>query len=460
MEENEFKLEHSNFYIVARSVIRNWWVILLAAAGMALLLSACEKLLYKPQYTSTATFAISAKGSGNAYTSLTMTKEMTQVFAEVFQSDILRERVAAEMGLKRLEGRVTTMVIPETNLLRIMVSAGSPEEAFRTLDIILKNYRKVSDYLFDNAILEIIKEPDVPMYPSNLFMSGKFKKLIVIFGGFGAFVGIVLLTMLRGTVQTVAGARDKLDGELLGIIPYEEKNKTKSKVKKKKTSVLLTNPLTSFVFLEAYQSLCVKLDYRMRKKGQKVILISSVGENEGKSTVASNLALAFAERGNKTLLIDCDFKKPSLKKIFEIPDAEGEDFSEMLEAEGDGMKDYGATHCKETLWIAANKKGGTNAQRLIHSAAMSEYVKRMRSEMDYIIIDSPPMIITADAEALMKLTDCAILVVRQDFALASDVNDSIDHLNLYGERFMGYVLNIYRDSFRKSKRVTETSHHS
>ena len=127
-------------------------------------------------------------------------------------------------------------------------------------------------------------------------------------GGVGAL--LVLLSVLRFTVKTRQGAARNLDGRLLGI-PYEKKQFTwKEILQKKKKSLLISTPLVSMVFSESVRKLATRLKHHMSRRQQKVILVTSVSENEGKSSVAANLALALAEKG-KGGLIDGDLKKPA-----------------------------------------------------------------------------------------------------------------------------------------------------
>lgn len=97
----------------------------------------------------------------------------------------------------------------------------------------------------------------------------------------------------------------KLDGRLLRSIRHEKTNKTwRAKLKKKNCAPLINNPLVSTPFREDNMSLCSSLEYHMRKRNQKVILISSAGENEGKSTVTANLA-ALADVSVMVVREDC-----------------------------------------------------------------------------------------------------------------------------------------------------------
>lgn len=448
MAQNEQSLnfKHINPRIIFRSVLKNLWVVILTAMSFAFLTKAVSNVTYNPSYTSTATFVISAKGSTSAYTSLTMANEMTQVFAQVFQSEVLRDKVSAQLNGEKLTDIITTQVIPETNLLRVSVTSDNPQNAYRTLGLIIENYPSISENLFANAVLEVIKMPDIPTVPSSISVYQRFGKLMFLFGAFASTALIIAITILKGTVQNTSSARQNIDGALIGTVPHEIKNKTgrfsvrnliSQDKNAKKSSVLITNTLSSFKFTESYHSIRAKLSYIMRKRSAKVILITSACENEGKTTASANLALSFADRGKNVLLIDCDFKKPSLRKVFDISREDVNDFSAYIS----GKSDVYEPLYRNGIYLAANVSSHTASQKIIHSPKLLEYVASERSKRDIIIIDSPPMLVASDAVALMKVCDLALLVVRQDTARYTEINDCIDKLSVTDDSFCGYIFN-------------------
>ena len=444
-EERTIRLDEINVLSVVKDLLLNAWVILLVVISAWLGVSSYSKLTYVPEYTSTATIVVSAKGNSGAYTSLNLTMQMAEVFAEVFQSDILKAKVEDQLGVSELDGRISTAVIPETNLMTISVTSSGPEEAFRTLNLILENYPQISDYLFGNAVLEVIKEPAVPISPSNSPQTGRYKKMALLVGFAVPVIIIVWLSITRDTIQTPQAAKRKLDGKQLGTISHEEKNKTiTAKRKKKNIAALITNPLVSFSYMEAYQNLCSRLDYHMRHHKQKILLVGSAQENEGKSTVAANLALALAARNRKVLLLDCDFRKPAIQKIFEVKTKKEDDFGHYLSTDDTkgGMlvfvKKYG-------LYLGVNQVSYKTTQKLITSDKLKFFLEKQKEEMDYIILDSPPMLVASDTEALAHLADNSLLVVRQDRTTARDINDCMDLLSQATAEFSGYVLNDFRE---------------
>ena len=237
------------------------------------------------------------------------------------------------------------------------------------------------------------------------------------------------------TVKNVALLPRKIDADLLGVVYHEKK--------KKNSSMLITNPARSFLYVESLKRIASRVRGRLDRKGGKVLLVTSVAENEGKSTLAANLALALAEEQNRVLLLDCDFRQPALHKIFEIPEKDGKDFGKVVlgkESASGVFEKHKDTNvytgiCRNRLEEPSLAIGGEIFHRILETC---------RTNMDYIILDTPPMGMTADAEELAEYADAAVLSVRQDGVLTRDINDAIDALNQKEEKVIGCVFgNVY-----------------
>ena len=117
MEERSIHLDEISLHGLASLLLKNLWVIVALCISTLLCYTSVCRLTYTPQYTSTATFMVSAKDSTSAYNSLTTTQSMASVFVEVFQSNVLRDKVSEQMPDGTIDGAVSTAVIPQTNLL-------------------------------------------------------------------------------------------------------------------------------------------------------------------------------------------------------------------------------------------------------------------------------------------------------------------------------------------------------
>ena len=448
-ERKEFNLDEISLYSIFRDVIKNIWVILLAAVTAWLAVTGVEGLLYVPEYTATATLAVSARGNNsNAYSSLTLTNQMAGIFSEVFDSNVLRERIAEDLGQEDIEGEISSAIIEETNLITLSVTSVNPRQAYLIIQSAIENYDSVSDYLFSNAVLRMVQEPTVPVAPSNVLNLSRIRKLGMLGAAGLAGCLIVLVSVLRFTVKTRAGARRNLDGRVREIIPYESKNKTlKGLFGKKHRSLLISSALVSSGYVESNRKLSTSLDHRMRRKKQKVIMISSVAENEGKSSIAANLALALAEKGRKVLLIDTDLKKPAQYKIFDRPENTEHNLTDYLEGKV-ALNQVMFYEKKYGIYRAFQKSGVHNSVKYLDSDNMRRLLNSGRKIMDYIILDSSPMSLASDAELLMKMTDTVLMVVRQDWTDVRAVNDTVDNIRQAGADFAGFALNAFhREQF-------------
>lgn len=445
MEDKAIHLDELNLPTMILAVLKNLWVVVLLCISVLLCYSGYSKLTYEPVYTASATLMVSAKDGTSAYNSLTTTQSMASVFVEVFQSNVLRDKVSQQMPDQRFSGSIGTVTIPETNLLVVSVTSSAPATSFQALNLVLDNYDSISDYLFANAQLEVIKDPVVPTVPSNPQNEEQYYPLLIVISAVFGIGAIVVLHVLRKTVQTPASARRNIDARVLRTIRHEQKNKTlRAKLLRKNVAPLIDSPLISKQFIEDNVSLCSTVEYHMRKHGQKVIMVTSVGENEGKSTVAANLALALAEKNRKVLLLDCDFRKPSLHKIFEHPIPKGKTFSTYLLQSGEDAAPYLTELSKHRVTVGFSRPEHKNITELLHSGKLQRFLEQARQEHDYILLDSPPALAAADAESIGRLADTTMVVVCADFMPIHVVNDWLEHLRKSAPEICGVVLNKFR----------------
>lgn len=446
-KDKTFHYDEINPYIILRDLFMHLPFIILAVLTVFIGVRTCKNIVYKPEYTANATLAVMAKGNanGNIYSSLGTANSMAEVFTEVFQSDIMRDKVEKETGQKQENAKIKAELIPETNLLVLRVTADDPQSAYRILQVVLNNYRDISDYVFGNAVLEVIKEPQVPVAPSNSFDTSKFDRIGALIAAVLTAGFVVLFSVLRSTVKTTAAGKRNLEGECLAVIPYEEKNRTlKTKLKKTNKAVLLTNPLISFTYEEESHRLASYVDYKASKAGQKVILVTSVAENEGKSTIAANLALALAMRNKKVLLVDMDFKKPALYKLLDHKMQKDQGLLAFLKGEGKREDILRYDHEKQ-IYLMLNSVRERNAQKYVEDARFKILLEESKEICDYIILDSAPISAGTDTEYFQEYADACVLVIRKDRVPIADLNDAVEQLKEGETEFLGYVLNDFKE---------------
>lgn len=439
VEDNRIDIDYIS---IIRGILKQWWVILLITIGTYMFAYVYIDSQYEPQYTTTTTFSITKKGTSNStYANAQGARDTAEKFTLILGSYVLQKNVAEELGMDYLQATVDAKVITETNLVVLSVTADSAYDSFRILQCMVNNHSLVSQHLLSDIIMDTIQPATIPTSPNNYNDSSKrafmvaavvMAVLMVIFGCVG---------MIRDTIKSSGEMTKKLDAKSLGVIVHERKRKTVASIfKKQHFNMLINNPLLSFRYVECYQLLAARLRSRMKRAGHKVLLVTSVMENEGKSTVASNIALSIAESGEKVLLVDCDMRKPAQYKIFEIDKKSVNSLGDALQKK-EGAESLITKIDKTKIFGIFNTGYQRRSTELIGERTLRDILAEAKENFDYIIIDSSPMALVADAEALARYADASLLVVRYDYVLTKDINDIIDVLNMQKAKFMGCVLN-------------------
>ncbi len=431
-----------NLPSIVRDVLRGWSVILLLAVSASLFANIWVTARYQPVYSTRITFAVTTQGTNaTIYQNLTSAKELAEKFTLILQSNVLRRRVMEDLELGQFDAETSAVQVAETNMVELKVSAGSAMRAYRILQSIMDNYDSVSDYVIGGVVLEVIQQPTIPLTPDNPLnvrtaMRNSFLVTAVL-----AALYLAWRSYRRDTIKSEAQLADKVDARRLGTV-YRERKPVRLFGRRHGSgvSMLIDNPLRSFWFVESNRLMASRVRSHLDRRGQKVIMVTSVMENEGKSTVASNLALSLAEEGGRVLLVDCDFRKPSLHKIFELTRQEDRDLAAELAKRGDPERLL-TRRGESSLSLVVNATPSASAETLLESGALRAFVEQMRGRMDYIVLDTAPMALVSDTEDMVSLADAILLVVREDMVLAAHINDAVDALNREGGKVAGCVLN-------------------
>lgn len=427
--------------VVVLDVLKRWYLILTAVilAGMAVYVG--SELMYTPNYKTTTTFVVTVRDSASSvYQNLNATSSLAEVFSEVLNSSLLREVVLKDLELPAFDGTIQASAVTDSNLLMLYVTGHDPRTTFLVTRSIIENHDSVSYQVMGDIILEVLQEPVVPVAPTNpLNPVGNMKKAMILVGA-AMCVLLGALSFMRDAVRSKQEAEKKLDCRILGELHHEHKVKNLNMLfKRKKSSILITSPSTSFSFAERIRKLRRRIEQHI-PEGGKTILVTSVLENEGKSTVAVNLALSLAQKHKKVLLIDCDLRKPACYKILE-QDWRNASTSDVANGKAELMDCVAVYGQEKALSLLLERKGVKNSTEVISSAGMVKLIMDARENFDYVIIDTPPMAVAPDAEGLLELVDASVLVVRQNAAPTKMLNSALDTLHSVEAKLLGCVLN-------------------
>ncbi len=439
MNKNKISIEWN---ILLKDIVRNFWVVVLCALIGVMGNYLAGHINYEPLYTSSATLAVFASGNSGSYSTIAPANEKANVLVNVLTESTVKECAAEYLGVDGFDGSISATVLDNTNFIELKVTSDHPEKAYNLLNAVIKSHHKISDKVFKNAGLSVLKMPSVPTAPSNR-ISNSNNNLIIVGAATLSLAVIAVLSIMRNTVKKESDFNEKIDSKLIGTIAHENKQMTLQEIKQKKKKGLLirSNAYISLRFTENFHKIAAKLEHMQSNEDCKVFAITSVAENEGKSTCAANIAVSLADRGNKVVLVDFDFKKPALYKIFDEEFSEGSELSELLEGKIN-ENDYKFKSYKKTpLFLAFSTKPAPDYRSWISDGKLAALVEKLKSTFDYVIIDTAPISVDTTVSDIVRIADKTIMVIRTDTVTVNVLNDHIATLSKVGSNLAGCILN-------------------
>lgn len=225
--------------------------------------------------------------------------------------------------------------------------------------------------------------------------------------------------------------------------------KKRRKTGKQQVKDILLRDSTPFHVREAYKALRTNVMFSISADNGKVIGVTSAVPGEGKSTTVMNLAITFAEIGNKVILLDADLRRPNIRRITHAQAGTG--LADIL-AKFVDVKDVIQSSIYENLDILYSGNMPPNPVELLGSGNMEALLSDLKERYDYIFIDTPPVNIVTDATVLSRFFDGLILVMREGTSKRDEVLYAVNKLQFVNAKVIGTVLNDKTFQAKKSYR--------
>ena len=174
--------------------------------------------------------------------------------------------------------------------------------------------------------------------------------------------------------------------------------------------------------LEAFNTIQTNIGFLGIDQELKRIMVTSSIKGEGKSTVSSNIANSYAFSKKKVLLIDCDMRNPSVHRVLDLPNRKGLAGLIMASRENQDPEEY-LIHYGNYFDVLTAGHRPPNPTELLSSSRMGKLLDEFDNDYDYIILDTPPVLIVPDAIALRKYVDGVLLVVRHGYTTKEVLED-------------------------------------
>lgn len=431
-----------------KGLFKFWWIVALLAILLADLAFMGSLLIFKPEYVAKATFTISTQmtkqtsvGEIDNYTydySSSTASQMAKTFPYILQSDLMQEIIAQDMGVDEVNGEITAEATDNTNLFTVMVTSDNAMDAFEILKSIIDNYHKVADYVIGDTQVNILTSPTVPEEPDNVY---DYLRNTIIAFLIGILLGcgfIFIYAITKNTIRREEEMKEKLNMTCLGTVPQVMFKKRRKTINQ---DITIINRNSGAAFQESIRALRTRLIRRMGEK-EKILVITSTLPGEGKTTVSLNLAISIAQREKSVVLVDCDLRNPSIaSRLSEEKDTELFGLKEVFG--GEKTLKEALLYMKEEggFYLLAGREPMENPIAAMGSGRIKDILDRLCEQFDYVILDTPPCGIIADAAALASYADAAVYVVKQDYAPLYRIMEGIQSLSESGVKMLGGVLN-------------------
>ncbi|MGD8457750.1 MAG: polysaccharide biosynthesis tyrosine autokinase [Anaerolineales bacterium] len=255
----------------------------------------------------------------------------------------------------------------------------------------------------------------------------------------GSVVGLLIaggivfaIEYFDDTIKTPEDVKRNISQPIIGYIseiPISKKNG-------KGPVYVSTNPRSPVA--EAFRSLRTNIEFAGESERIKSILITSPGPGEGKSTIASNLAMVMIQGGKRSILIDADLRKPSIHRNYGMDNNLG--LSGYLSGENEYNQITNTVEHTKRLQVIFSGKIPTGPAEMLNSRRMDFLIEELSESADFLIIDSPPLLVT-DPLVLSTKVDGVLLVVKPESTRQVALVGAIEQLERANARLLGIVLN-------------------
>lgn len=421
---------------ILKGVRKFWWLCVIVAVAVAGLKVAIAVHEYNPVYKASATVTVSTQNASSDlggisvysfYYDTSTASQLSSTFPYILASNLLQDAVCEDLDLEYMPVSLSASVVESSNMFTITATGSDPQLTYDVLLSSVENYPSVAKYVVGNIKFEIITAPIVPTNPSNEIDYAAEIMVGVVLGLVAGFVVIFIYVIQRKTIKTKKDIRQELNLETIAVIP-EISQKKRSTAYSSKLTILSNNISTAFA--ESFRVMR-NVFLSSLEEEDKVVMVTSSVPGEGKTTVITNLALTLAESGKKVLLVDADVRNPSVLDLLGVNE---EHLNYQVEPEL--YKKAVIDECNVDFMIPLS----TDNEKLF-TRNLKQIFDSMRSEYDYILVDTPPAGLISDAMYVSQACDSVLYVISQDVVKVSRIKSNLDNLMSTDVKIIGCVLN-------------------
>ena len=423
------------------NVLGKNWVVIVVLTVLGTGAGVAYSLLATPVYTASAKVFVSTSDATNAaelQQGNSFTLQRVKTYADLVKTAAVLQPTIDSLGLKtsvaKLRGTVSADAPLNTTVIDVTVTntnaVFAASLATATASQLIKVVEKIetTDSAQGSPVrLSVVQEAEVPTTPTS-----PTPKLDVALGLLlGLALGVAIALMRAALDTRVHGERDLeaiTDVPVLGGIVFDPNAKTRP---------LIVHEDSTSPRAESFRTLRTNLQFLDVGRRERSFVITSSVPNEGKSTTATNLAIALSHTGARVLLVGADLRKPKMAAYMGIEGGVG--LTDVLVGRvkiDDAIQRWGRTD----LYLLPAGTIPPNPSELLGSAPMADLITTLNGKFDAVLYDSPPLLPVTDAAVLARLVGGALIIVASGRTHAAQVASALDALENVGAPVSGLVL--------------------
>ncbi|MEZ3453401.1 MAG: polysaccharide biosynthesis tyrosine autokinase [Oscillospiraceae bacterium] len=380
----------------------------------------------------------------------------------IFKSGTVMDNLIANLDLpytkEELDRMITATSVNSTEVMQLVVESTDPQEAERIVNELVRLSNIEFLRVIKSGSLEVIDYGEIDIRPS-------FPNVTLITAA-GLLLGLVaayIIVFVNDMLDVVVKHDDNL-AKLYGIPVFAEitdfmsaneskygysrygygygygdsrpKQKSETPAVGTERADRLLSENTPFAITEAYNTARTNIMFAASTSNKKIVAVTSSNPSEGKSTTCANIAISFANAGFKTLLVECDLRKPVMAKSFGVKPKKG--LSSIL----GGFCTVREAICPEVmsnLDIITTGDIPPNPSELLASDSMKIFLKASSDDYDYVFLDTPPVNVVTDSQLMNTEIAGLVFVIREGSTIHPDIQSAIEKIQLANGKALGFV---------------------
>lgn len=424
------------------SILRKWlWLILIVPILCAALAGVYFYRYLDDTYTAKTSLYVLIRyedASGNLRYDTASSNSFTSDYQEIFARSPVMENTATKLGIQSIGSAASMSVksVPNTRIVEVSATGKDPAmcaEIVNTASQIFKEYIEAFMKVDSVSIIQLAKVPTGPSGPPRVrntalvFAVSMMLCIIFVLGR------EILNTRITSTKQIEEG----LDKPLLGSV-YDYRRELGAFLEKEKAAVNILYDYVSPPVRESLKTVAVNIGFSSVDHPLRSIAFTSATPNEGKSSLAVMVATAYAEEGKRTLVVDTDFRKPSVGRILKRRNRM--DLMDYLAGTAK-INDVIVKTSYDNLYFIDSSHSVAMLSTAVSSDRFDHFLSLTRAMFDIVIFDTPPLGMFIDAAVLSSKLDGAVMVIANNMVEMKGAKDVIEQLNKSGANTRGVVLN-------------------